>query len=103
MTFVKRAVLITGPQTREKMRKEIWTFHNFVNKSTGTEEKSVEILTEHYGSKARNELLLEAQVLIDEIKVVWEPLVHSQVNGKAFLEWKRALNLLIAVLKGGPN
>ena len=103
ITFVKRGMLITGPQTRDKIRNELWKFHNVVNKSTGKEEKSIDILLEQHGAKTRNELLLEAQSLVNELKGIWEPLVYKQIRAKAFHDWKRALYLLLLVLKGGPN
>lgn len=103
MTFVKRGILITGPQARDKIRTELWKFHNVVNKSTGKEEASIDILLEQYGAKTRNELLLEAQRLVGEVKGLWEPLLYKQISPKAFHEWKRALQTLLLVLRGGPN
>ena len=103
ITFVKRSILITGSQVRDKIRNELWKFHNVVNKSTGKEEKSIDILVEQYGAKTRNELLLEAQGLVNELKGIWEPMVHKQIRARAFHDWKRALYLLLLVLKGGPN
>jgi hypothetical protein len=103
MTFVKRSILITGPQARDKIRNELWSFHNIVNKRTGKEEKSIDILFEQYGAKTRNELLLEAQNLANELKKLWEPHVHKQIKAKAFHDWKRTLQLLITVLRSGPT
>ena len=103
VTFVKRGILLTGAQTRDKIRGELWKFHNVVNKSTGKEEASIDILLEQYGAKTRNELLLEAQRLVNEIKGLWEPLLYKQISPKALHEWKRALHTLLLVLRGGPN
>ena len=103
ITVVKRSILITGPQTRDRIRNELWRFHNVVNRNTGKEEQSIDILNEQYGAKTRDELLLEAQEIVNELKKIWEPQVYKQIKAKAFHDWKRAILLLIAVLKGGPN
>ena len=103
ITFVKRGIQLTGVQVRDKIRNELWKFHNIVNKSTGKEEASIDILLEQYGAKTRNELLLEAQRLVSDIKGLWEPLLYKQISAKALHEWKRALQTLLLVLRGGPN
>jgi hypothetical protein len=103
MTTVKRSLLITGPQTKGKLRTELWLFHNVVNKSIGLEEKPISILDEAYGDKVRGQLLSDAESLMSDIVAAWTPLVHTSVNGVAFQEWKKSLTMLIAILKGGPN
>lgn len=100
-TYVKRTVMMTGPQIKTKMRTELWKLHNIVSQTTGKEAVPITILDE-LGTKTRHELLLEAQKLMNEIIAVWTPMVHSAVKAPAFLEWKRALNLLITVLRSGP-
>jgi len=100
-TYVKRTVMMTGPQIKAKMRTELWKLHNIVSQTTGKEPVPITILDE-LGTKTRHELLLEAQKLMNEIIAVWTPLVHSALKAPVFLEWKRALNLLITVLRSGP-
>jgi hypothetical protein len=101
-TYVKRTIMMTGPQVKMKMRDEIWKLHNVVNQTTGKDPVPVTILDE-YGTKTRQELLLEAQNLSHEIIAAWTPLIYSAVKPAAFLEWKRALTLLMTVLRSGPN
>jgi hypothetical protein len=103
MTTVKRSLLITGPQTKEKLRTELWLFHNVVNKSIGLEEQPISILDETYGDKVRGQLLSDAESIMSDIVAAWTPLVHTSVNGVAFQEWKKSLTMLIAILKGGPQ
>ena len=103
MTFIRSKLLPTGVQVRDKIRNELWIFHNLVNKRLGLKEYEKETLSSLYASKSRGEILLEAQKLAEEIKAVWAPLVHSQVNGIAFREWKRTIVKLFALLQSGPN
>jgi hypothetical protein len=60
-------------------------------------------LTPVYGSKPRPERLYEVQLLYNELKNAWSPLLHTRIHPAAFSQWKQALELLMALISGGPH
>ena len=102
-TFVRFAKIhtITGAAVKERATQEMFIFHNAVNARIEKPAMTKEEYEALY-KKPLGESLREIQKNYDEVKAAWTPLVHSRVNGAAFNEWKKHLNMMIALASGGP-
>ena len=92
---------ITGAAVKEHASNELFNFHNAVNARI---EKPA-MMKEDYDAlykKPLGEALRAINKNYDEVKAAWTPLVHTRVNGAAFNEWKKHLNMMIALASGGP-
>ena len=90
---------LTGAMVRDKAVQELYNLHNSVNSRL---EKQIFTEITIY-VKLRSEAIIEINRSYDEIKVAWTPLVHSRINGAAYNEWKKHLNMMIALAAGGPD
>jgi hypothetical protein len=94
--------LVTGEMVRARATAELYALHNDVNARLEKPIFTVEELAAAY-RKPRAEVLSTIHRVYDEVKVAWTPLVHSRINGSAFNEWKKHVNMMIALASGGPN
>jgi hypothetical protein len=60
-------------------------------------------LASNYGLKSRPERVYEVQVLYNELKNAWTPLLHTRIHPAAFSLWKQQLELLITLISSGPQ
>ena len=100
MATVKNPYTAKGDVIREKIRNEIWAFHNHVNQNLGKPEFKYEDLATEYGIRTRQEILLEIQQLFDSLQEAWNPLMS--INQTAYKDWKKSVAMLIALTKAGP-
>ena len=92
--------LVTGEMVKARAVAELFVLHNAVNTRL---EKPIFTSTDMaIYRKPRNELLLDINRVYEEIKVAWTPLVHSRINPAAYNDWKKHLNMMIALAAGGP-
>jgi hypothetical protein len=101
-TFVRftKIHLVTGEMVRLRARTELYNLHNDVNTRLGkTLLKESDIIQYRVG---RAVALTIIHKNYDEIKAAWTPLVHGRIDGGVFNEWKKHLNLMIALAAGGP-
>jgi hypothetical protein len=94
---------VRSPYIRETIKTNLRAFHNDVNRRLEKPTLTAEAYATLYPHKARSELLLEVQELVDELVHAWTPLVHTSIDQGNFTIWKNTLKLLIALLKGGPT
>jgi hypothetical protein len=85
------------------IRRDLFTLHNFVNQRNGTLKFEFAHLAPTYGSKPRPERVYEAQILLNELKNAWTPLVHTRIHPAAFSQWKQQIDLLITLISSGPQ
>lgn len=94
---IKQPNLITGQQVRTQIVAELHLIHNVVNHRLGKPIFPFETLQTAYTGK-REDKLLEAKNLLEELKLMWGTMIFKAVNPAALLEWKRNINLLAALL-----
>jgi hypothetical protein len=94
--------LKTGHDVKTQIVHELWVLHNAVNLRLGKTIFSETDLISAY-SGHRDTLLIEAKSLFEELKTMWEPQVFQTIQGYNFKNWIKSINLLIALLIGGPN
>jgi hypothetical protein len=99
MIPVKNPLQITGALMRQQIRKSIHNFHNDVNKRLGKPHYKLETTK----PPPRPEALQTIQTLLSEILAAWEPQLHTSIPPQAYTQWKSTLQMLIAMLAGGPN
>jgi hypothetical protein len=99
---VKRVELKTGAEIRHLAMSEVWLFHTNVNERLGKPAYTLEELVADY-SGPRDTQLQEARDLYDELKLMWEKQIFKSINAGALTAWLKAMNLLIALLRGGPS
>jgi hypothetical protein len=99
---VKRIELKTGAEIRNQVMSEIWMFHNNVNERLGKPAYTLEELAAAYNA-SRETMLQEARDLYDELKILWEKQIFKTINAGHLTQWLKAMNLLIALLRGGPT
>jgi hypothetical protein len=80
---------------------ELFNLHNEINARLGKPVLSADDLSMY--SLPRGEALTEIARLFEEIKTAWTPLVHTSVSGPAFSDWKKHINMMLALARGGPN
>jgi hypothetical protein len=85
------------------IRRDLHMLHNFVNARNGGSKFDFALLTPTYGAKPRPERVYEAQVLLNELKNAWTPLVHTRIHPAAFSQWKQQIDLLVTLISSGPQ
>lgn len=85
------------------IRRDLHTLHNFVNARNDAPKFDFAQLSLTYGSKPRRDRLYEVQIVYNELKNAWTPLVHTRIHPAAFSQWKQSLDLLIALIASGPH
>lgn len=99
-----RSSPITPPKDiQTTIRRDLHVLHNSVNARNKTPQFDSKQLALTYGIKPRPERLYEVQVLYNELKNAWTPMLHTRIHPAAFSQWKQALELLIAIIAGGPH
>jgi hypothetical protein len=99
---VKSLHLVTGIQIRQQIVQELHALHNDVNQRLGKSVFPPDQLTT-YEPGTRDQKLLEVKAILEELKTLWQPFLFRSILPGQVLEWRKTLNLLIALLKGGPN
>jgi hypothetical protein len=92
--------LITGDAVKARATSELFALHNAVNSRLGKPAFTNEEMEVY--RKPRGEALPLIIRAFDEIKAAWTPLVHTRINGSAFNDWKKHVNMMIALASGGP-
>lgn len=92
---------ITGLMVKERVTRELYHLHNEVNTRLGKPVMSSETYDALY-KKPLGEALCVIHKNLDEVKAAWTPLVHGAINGAVFTDWKKHLNMMIALATGGP-
>ena len=93
----------SGDAVRTEIRQSLIKFHNDVNAHLGKKFFTKEEFNKIYPYRTHAVNLSEIQKLYEELKNLWNPLVHSKIKPEHFMEWKKQTNLLLALLAGGPN
>ena len=93
---------VTGLMVKLRAVQEVYNLHNEVNGRLSKPQMSNEEYCAVY-EKPLGESLRIIQKNYDEVKAAWTPLVHVGVNGAAFTDWKKHLNMMIALAAGGPS
>jgi hypothetical protein len=99
----KTSPIMPPKEIQGHIKRDLFTLHNFVNARNKTPKFDAALLTSTYGAKPRTERLYEVQILYNELKNAWTPLVHTRIHPAAFSQWKHALELLMAIISGGPH
>ena len=99
---IRRFELKTGVDIRNQAMSEVWLFHNNVNERLGKPQYTLEQLAEAYNTGARETQLQEARAIYDELKLLWEKQIFKTINAGDLTNWLKAMNLLVALLRGGP-
>jgi hypothetical protein len=90
---VKNWSMLTGEQTRKRIREAVSKFHNSVNGRLG--KPVVEL-----GPPPQDRGLAEANRLFSELVQLWSSRISDLA---AISEWRRATSLLLGLLAGGPQ
>lgn len=85
------------------IRQDLYNLHNTVNSRNHVPRFDAAALTATYGTKPRPERMYEVQILYNELKNAWMPLLHTRIHPAAFTQWKQALELLITLISSGPQ
>jgi hypothetical protein len=90
-------------EIQNRIRRDIYTLHNAVNKRNNAPEFEFSQLTSTYASKPRPEGMNGVHMTLNELKNAWTPLVHTRIQPAAFSQWKHAVDLLCALISSGPQ
>jgi hypothetical protein len=94
---LKQPNLVTGAQVKEQITVELHTLHNVVNQRLGKSSFPFDDLKIAYtGPRAIK--LVEAKVILEELKTMWFNQLFKTVMPGPFQEWKKGMNLLAALL-----
>jgi len=85
------------------IRQDLYNLHNTVNSRNHIPRFDIAALSATYGSKPRPERMYEVQVLYNELKNAWMPLLHTRIRPAALTQWKQALELLMTLISSGPQ
>lgn len=102
-TLFRYTPLMPIKDIQNHIRRDLFVLHNSVNQRNGTPVFEFSDLTTTYGTKSRLDRVYEVQVLLNELKNAWTPLVHTRINPAAFSQWKQQLELLITLISSGPQ
>lgn len=102
-TMFRFSPLMLVKDIHTNIRRDLYTLHNFVNQRNGAPKFEWQQLTISYGTAPRRDRLYEVQILLNELKNAWTPLVHTRIHPGAFSQWKHAMDLLIALIASGPH
>lgn len=95
---VKNWSMLTGEQTRKRVREALGKFHNSVNGRLG--KPVVELGPPPLLSQDRGAAVAEAGRLYAELVQLWS---SRLTDSAAVAEWRRATSLLLGLLSGGPQ
>lgn len=93
----------TAPFVRETIKNDLRVFHNDVNRRLGKHIVTQEMYGSLYPRQERTITLLEVQSIVNELVLLWTPLVHKSINSAHFTAWKNILHRLFALLSSGPT
>lgn len=102
-TLFRFTPLMPIKEIQTNIRRDVHTLHNFVNARNGGFKFDFALLTPTYGAKSRPERVYEAQVLLNELKNAWTPLVHTRIRPAEFTQWKQQIDLLFTLISSGPQ
>lgn len=102
-TLFRFTPLMPVKEIQTYIRRDLFVLHNFVNQRNKAPKFEFANLSPTYGAKPRSERVYEAQVLLNELKNAWTPLVHTRIHPAAFSQWKQQIDLLIALISSGPQ
>lgn len=102
-TLFRFTPLMPVKEIQTNIRRDLFVLHNFVNQRNSAPKFEFSQLTPTYGAKPRPERVYEAQVLLNELKNAWTPLVHTRIHPAAFSQWKQQIDLLITLISSGPQ
>jgi hypothetical protein len=102
-TLFRFTPLMPVKDIQTHIRRDIFTLHNVVNQRNRTSTFEFTQLAPTYGAKTRPERVYEVQILLNELKNAWTPLVHTRIHPAAFSQWKQQLELLITLISSGPQ
>lgn len=85
------------------IRQDLYNLHNTVNSRNHVPRFDVTTLSAVYGTKPRTERMYEVQILYNELKNAWMPLLHTRIHPAAFTHWKQAMELLMTLISSGPQ
>ena len=93
--------LVTGEMVKARAVAELFVLHNEVNARLGKPAFTSTDMAIY--RKPRAEVMATIHKVYEEIKAAWAPLVHTRINAAAFNDWKKHVNMMIALASGGPN
>lgn len=102
-TMFRSSPTLSPKDIQSNIKRDLYVLHNAVNARNKTPQFDFEQLAQTYGNKPRPERLYEVQLLYNELKNAWMPLLHTRIHPAAFSQWKQTLELLIAIIAGGPQ
>jgi hypothetical protein len=102
-TLFRFSPLMQIKDIQTNIRRDLFTLHNFVNQRNGAPKFEFVNVTPTHGTKPRQERVYEAQILFNELKNAWTPLVHTRIHPAAFSQWKQQIELLITMISSGPQ
>ena len=88
-----------GDPVRTYIRSEVMKLHNHVNENTGKPIFTKDQYQEKYGTKQKQEILLETQSCLNELEKVWLSMDFFKTRTREFLSWKRSFVMLRALLQ----
>jgi len=95
---LKQPNLVTGAHVKEQITEELHTLHNIVNHRIGKPIFPLADLKIAY-TGPRDIRLVEAKVILEDLKTMWFNQLFKTVMPGPFQEWKKAMNMLAALLK----
>ena len=102
-TLFRFTPLMPVKEIQTYIRRDLFVLHNFVNQRNKAPKFEFANLAPTYGAKPRPERVYEVQVLLNELKNAWTPLVHTRIHPAAFSQWKQQIDLLITLISSGPQ
>ena len=93
--------LVTGEMVKARAVAELFTLHNEVNTRLGKPIFTSGDMAIYRKTRAEN--LVTINRVYDEIKAAWTPFVHSRIHPAIYGDWKKHVNMMIALAAGGPD
>lgn len=100
--FIKNPHLMTGEQVRTKIRTDLFNLHNLVNVRLKHSSFSFEQYTDLYINNTRNDIISNIYIILNELKQLWKPVINMQIPGGVYNKWMNDINLMLALIAGGP-
>lgn len=102
-TFVRfpKIHLVTGEMVKARAVSEVFNLHNEVNARLAKPIFTSADMVIY--QKTRSENLAIIHKVYDELKTVWTPFIHSRIHPAIYGDWKKHVNLMIALASGGPD
>jgi hypothetical protein len=102
-TMFRFTPLMPIKEIHTTIRNDLYNLHNTVNTRNRAPRFDATLLRETYGTKPRPERMYEVQILYNELKNAWMPLLHTRIHPAAYSQWKQALELLMTLISSGPQ